>query len=258
MFDLFPPCPLSQGAMRSQQPQTQAPKQNPQAFQPWTGNSANTSAVIISRHFRIKWVVFVILFCDDEEKWGGSWWWWCQWCDCEKNLLTPSCCPFPRAKAEEELWTHSNEQSEVAQREAPKGPSKNKSWPWQKHRHKPSDRGWPFWRGTHVEQLQESESRPRDVQTKWETETQKTQTQKWNTGCQERPSRDTCHFLWPRNGFFWPNGDLPPSFVRLQSLLDALMRTGLRFLSGKTASNKKYREHVFLFVVNEKANKIFG
>lgn len=58
------------------------------------------------------------------------------WCDCVKllNLLTPSCCPFPRAKAEEELWTHSNEQSEVAQREAPKGPSKNKSWPWQKHR----------------------------------------------------------------------------------------------------------------------------
>ena len=138
-------------------------------------------------------MVFVILFCDDEEKWGGWWWWWwwCQWCDCEKNLLTPSCCPFPRAKAEEELWTHSNEQSEVAQREAPKGPSKNKSWPWQKHRHKPSDRGWPFWRGTHVEQLQESESRPRDVQTKWETETQKTQTKKWNTGCQERPSRDS-------------------------------------------------------------------
>lgn len=187
------------------------------------------------------------------------------WCDCVKllNLLTPSCCPFPRAKAEEELWTHSNEQSEVAQREAPKGPSKNKSWPWQKHRHKPSNWGWPFWRGTHVEQLQESESRPRDVQMKWE----KRNTKNANTKMEHRLSGTplTCHslchaFLAKERLFF--NGNLPPSFVRLQRLLDALMRTGLEiFKTARRQATKKYREHVkrqsvcFYLFLNEKANQ---
>jgi len=50
--------------------------------------------------------------------------------------------------------------------------------------------------------------------------------------------------------FFLPNGDLPPSFVRLQRLLDALMRTGLRIAC---AANK-----FFLFVVDGKAKQNFG
>ena len=109
--------------MRFQQPQTQSPKQNPQlswlvefkAFQ--LGQQG-----WISCNIYMKFLVLLWIDIDDDDDDD----------DVCMKLLTPSCCPFPRAKAEEELWTHSNEQSEVAQREAPKGPSKNKSWPRQK------------------------------------------------------------------------------------------------------------------------------
>ena len=40
-----------------------------------------------------------------------------------------SSCPLPRARADDELWAQSNAQREEAHSEAPKGPSRNKSWP---------------------------------------------------------------------------------------------------------------------------------
>ena len=109
--------------------------------------------------------------------------------------------------------------------------------------------------------LSSCKSPNRGLETFKRSEKRKHKKRKHKNGTQvARNAPHATHVSFPsaKERLFWPNGDLSPSFVRLQSLLDALMRTGLRFLSGKTASNKKYREHVFLFVVNEKANKIFG
>lgn len=164
------------------------------------------------------------------------------WCDCLK-LLTPSCCPFPRAKAEEELWTHSNEQSEVAQREAPKGPSKNKSWPWQKHREEQKTRATEADLSDEEHMLSSCKSPNRGLdrfilcfffQMNFWSEQRNTKTEHGWTQVASHNSRVIP--LAKERLFF--NGDIPPSFVRLQSLLDAFMRTGLRL---QAARNNKYR-----------------